>query len=182
MEDNSNKCIECNKDLVKFQKKFCSATCLNNFNWRDNDYRKKQTKSHSGKRGPLSEETRKKIGLANSIALRGYKHTEESRKNNSESKKKLVLEGKHHLWRGGITPINRAIRISFPYRVWRRSVLERDGYKCTWCSTNDKLQADHIKPFSTFPELRFDINNGRTLCIDCHRKTDTWGGKSRIKI
>jgi 5-methylcytosine-specific restriction endonuclease McrA len=44
------------------------------------------------------------------------------------------------------------------------------------------LQADHIKPFAHHPELRFDVNNGRTLCVPCHRKTDTYGGRSRAKV
>lgn len=90
----------------------------------------------------------------------------------------------HHSWKGGITSENEKIRKSFEYRLWRKAVFDRDNYMCIWCgakSGNGKaiiLQADHIKPFSLFPELRFAIDNGRTLCISCHKKTGTWGGKS----
>lgn len=51
-------------------------------------------------------------------------------------------------------------------------------YKCVICGKGGKLQSDHIKPFALYPELRFDVNNGRTLCISCHIKTDTYGGKT----
>jgi len=86
-------------------------------------------------------------------------------------------------WRGGITPLITRLRMSKEYKIWRTSVFERDNYTCIWCgarSGNGKsviLNADHIKPFCDYPELRFVIDNGRTLCIDCHRKTDTFGIK-----
>jgi 5-methylcytosine-specific restriction endonuclease McrA len=41
-----------------------------------------------------------------------------------------------------------------------------------------RLEADHIKPFCRFPELRLVVSNGRTLCKDCHRKTPTWGARA----
>ena len=43
------------------------------------------------------------------------------------------------------------------------------------------FHADHIKDFALFPNLRLDINNGRTLCKSCHRKTDNYGFKKSKK-
>lgn len=63
------------------------------------------------------------------------------------------------------------------HNAWRKAVLERDCYKCVLCGSGESLQADHIKPHSKFPELRREVSNGRTLCKDCHKKTDSYGGK-----
>lgn len=63
-----------------------------------------------------------------------------------------------------------AIRRSGEYNNWRRLVFERDEYTCQSCGQHGGiLNAHHIKPFSKFPDLRLDINNGITLCKDCHR-------------
>lgn len=93
---------------------------------------------------------------------------------------------KCHLWKGGITPLNVKVRHSEEYKLWRESVFKRDNYTCIWCGIkNGKgktiiLHADHIKPFAYYPELRFAIDNGRTLCKSCHEKTDTYGSKIKI--
>ena len=110
------------------------------------------------KTGSLSLEHRKKIGKANS--------------------------GKNsHLWRGGITSKNMKIRTSFEYKLWRTAVFTRDDYICQGCGQRGGiLHADHIKPFSKYPQLRFIIDNGRTLCINCHKETDTYLYKARKAV
>jgi len=93
----------------------------------------------------------------------------------------LVQKGdKNHNWRGGLEDINQVIRHSLEYKLWRESVFKRDKYTCIWCGQyGGRLNADHIKPFSLFPELRFAIDNGRTLCEPCHRTTDTYGNRKK---
>lgn len=90
----------------------------------------------------------------------------------------------NNMWKGGITPINAKIRTSLEYKIWRRSVFERDNYQCIWCGVRSGkgkaviLHADHIKPFAYYPELRFAIDNGRTLCKPCHMTTESYLKKS----
>jgi len=57
------------------------------------------------------------------------------------------------------------------YRLWRDKVFARDGYTCQKCHKYDlKLNAHHIEPFIKNPELRYDLSNGITLCVKCHRE------------
>lgn len=126
-------------------------------------------------------EMRKRIGMAQigrvsteeqklkqSLALKGRVRSKEHRLNQSGDK--------HWNWKGGITPKNRVIRNSLEAKLWRKAVFQRDNYTCIWCSVKGgRLHADHIKQFAFYPELRFAIDNGRTLCEPCHRTTETFG-------
>ena len=119
-----------------------------------------------------SEETKKRMSLA---SVKRWQNP---------SYRKQRIGKNNHLWRGGVTPVYKKIRSSLEYKLWRQSVFERDSYTCIWCGAKSQkgkvvvLQADHIKPFAYFPELRFAIDNGRTLCVDCHKKTDTYMGRA----
>ncbi len=90
---------------------------------------------------------------------------------------------KHYNWQGGITPLNLKIRNSLEYKLWREAVFKRDSFTCQICGIkNVYFHAHHIKPFSLFPKLRFAIDNGQTLCVPCHKMTDTFKGKAKKYI
>jgi len=119
-------------------------------------------------------------------------YTLETRKKMSESHKGKPIWNKglkgynageqHYNWQGGKTALSEKIQNSLEYRTWRLEVFKRDKFTCIWCKQlRGKIEADHIKPKVLYPELIFDINNGRTLCHDCHKKTETYGGRSVYK-
>lgn len=86
----------------------------------------------------------------------------------------------HYMYKHGKTPLRKLAERKVEYREWRIAIFERDNYVCQICKVRGgELQADHIKPWAYFPDLRLSIDNGRTLCVECHRKTDTYGVNGR---
>ena len=86
-----------------------------------------------------------------------------------------------HFWRGGKTKESKRIKTTAEYKKWRAAVFSRDLYKCVKCGSKENIEAHHIKEQSKYPELRFDINNGMTLCHICHKQTDNYGIKAKTK-
>lgn len=135
--------------------------------------------SHKGSAMP--EEQKKEISRAmkgKQNAL-GVKRSTEFKKRLSEYWKgnpnhNLRIDGKGYERRG-----QRMKEMSrLDYRLWRESVFERDSYTCSICGqVGGKLHADHIKPYSLYPESRLDVSNGRTLCKACHKKTESYAWK-----
>ena len=118
----------------------------------------------------LTEESRRKMSEAHIGRKKSPEHCKAiSRANSGE---------KCHFWKGGVTQESKRIRQSAEYATWRKRVLERDNWTCLTCGERGgELHPDHIKPFSLYPDLRFSLENGRTLCAPCHRKTPTYGSK-----
>lgn len=114
---------------------------------------KRQWKDGTRKGGwKLSDESKKKIGLATSRrpgTMLG--RTQE----------------KHWNWKGGISKDVHST--SEPkYKEWRMSIFSRDNFECKICKEKVGIQAHHILKWADYPELRYDINNGITLCLAHH--------------
>lgn len=129
----------------------------------------------------LTEEQRLQKSRKISIANKGKSHThsDEARRKASER-----LRGdRSHFWKGGKTEENKLLRASVEYSIWRKSVFERDIYTCQVCGIHGGyLEADHIKSFAYYPELRFDTSNGRTICRPCHKLTDNYMGRAKRMV
>jgi hypothetical protein len=159
------------------KRKFCSLKC--------------NSLSQRGKKRIFSKKWRENIGNA----MRGKKFTDDHKKKIGLAQKgkkapKLSKYNKLHKgknsnnWKGGISDINARLRMTEKHQRWIQKVLYRDNYTCVKCGSKKDLQADHIKPFSIFPKLRLDINNGQTLCKNCHKiKTkEDWAIIKTIRV
>ena len=102
-------------------------------------------------------------------------HSEEGKRRISSS----CSGPKHWNWRGGQhrNALGRRLRCSYEDRLWREAVFARDGYACQECGRKGRLQAHHVRDYADYPHLRFDVDNGVTLCVECHKATDTFGIK-----
>jgi len=123
--------------------------------------------------------------------IKGRKFTKEHINNMVKSRiEKGTFAGcKNPNWKGGITKLEIQIRETKDYENWRNLIFKRDEYKCKKCGLNkNKLNVHHkisfkeiilknniktVKEAINCKEL-WDINNGETLCLECHKETDSF--------
>lgn len=143
--------------------------------------------------GPEAREKLRQAGLRR-------KHTPEELKKMSESQlgEKNHMWGKrgkdNPMWKGGITPLKIRLRTSLEYIQWRTAIFIRDNFTCQECGQiGGELHAHHKKTLAKLIEEvkvamplfdlhtacllykpLWDINNGITLCKDCHKKTKSY--------
>ncbi len=87
----------------------------------------------------------------------------------------------HGLWRINAKERD-IIKATAEYKKWRKMIFERDEYTCRMCGLEGgMLHADHIKSFLSYPKLRLNVDNGRTLCVQCHKKTPNYGRRAIIE-
>ena len=59
-------------------------------------------------------------------------------------------------------------RKSLKYKEWRNRVKHRDGNACRKCGFEKNLEVHHIKPLKKYPQFALVLDNGITLCGNCH--------------
>lgn len=107
-------------------------------------------------------------------------HSEETRAKMREVNRRNARYGPDNpLWQGGAREKRKQEMRGYQYRDWRNAIFSRDNWTCQCCGVRGGyLEADHIKPWCAFPDLRYDVGNGRIVCRPCHVKLDTHGPKA----
>lgn len=156
--------------------KFCSLNCYHL--WMKGRSNKSSTKFKKGSK--LSEETKNKM-KGRIPWNKGIEWHE--------------MRGKNHpLWKGGKTKLAAAIRTTYEYKKWLHNCLKRDSFTCMKCGNHNSkgnrasLHVHHLEPFSKLLDKMdvdsldkarkcdelWKISNGQTLCIPCHKQTDSY--------
>jgi hypothetical protein len=162
MARNFPKCIDCGCSLKDYRSARCGS-----------DAQKLRDHSHLAVRvKPLSERT--------AMSERMKRMWQEQREYMSSRIRvpKPALRGENHYrWvkdRSKVKTRHERRQFHDPnYKQWCRAVKDRDGWKCKMAAPEceGKIVAHHILPWAAFPELRYKVNNGITLCHHHHPRT-----------
>lgn len=173
-------CLKCNKEFSKSiscskkqwdKRLYCSKSCANSVNAsrdrlkkyiQDNGAWNKGLKGKSGKENPRYSRVDKNCKFCgNNFTVKNYRKDTAlycSRKCKTDDNL-------------GLSSQLERLRRSKDYKIWRDLVYERDNWTCQKCLVRGgKINAHHIQNFSSNEDLRMDIDNGITLCRECHYK------------
>ena len=136
------------------------------------------------KGGTHTPEAKRRIRIARKKQIPptlGFHHSEATKVKMS----KAQIGENGNSWKGGVSRLNELIRKNFKYRQWRCDVYTRDNFICQDCGQRSGiLNAHHNKELTEIIreykiislkealecEEIYNINNGITLCRDCHKK------------
>ncbi len=178
------KCEICSKifsDFISRKRKFCSQKCFHEYKKTlvgeknkcfGKPHKLKGTAIHITKPCEICENDFKskpsyKQRFCSTKCLKKYQGSNISRKIHSEGQ----IGEKGNNWKGGIEKESKRQRLTLNFKLWRESVFKRDDWKCQKCETRGgELHPHHILNFSSHTELRFIVENGITLCVECHKE------------
>ena len=191
-------CLICNKEfdvmpayIKRGDGKFCSSKCFGI--WTSQNQRGENNPSWKGGKIKRICQMCNKVFFVFPAEVKYGRGKFCSRKCQGKWQSKNYRGKNHSAWKGGITPITRLIRESNKYKQWRQNVFIRDDFTCQKCGQiGGNLEAHHKKPFhKLIEEVKkylplldlyegamvytplWDIDNGITLCEECHKKIDT---------
>lgn len=173
-------CIDCGVELRNKKAKRC-ASCHHktqsgegNSNWRGSSVCPQcgGRKTHN-KNVRLCQKCydAQNTGLPKCVSCGGKLSRHELHKKGTGYCRKCFRGARHTRWSQHLTAEERyKTRSVEVYRLWRQTVYARDNYTCQRCgdTKGGNLVAHHLYSYSRYPKLRFEVNNGITLCRDCH--------------
>lgn len=200
MKDIAKYCDCCSQTICNLLKKYNIQT--RKATEHSERTKSKQSKAKKGSAHPNFGKKRPNHSEKMKGRFKGRLYTEEVRKKMSEAKNGLYAGkykgNEHPNWvppneRKGT--LNKNIRRTNEMKDWREAVFARDNWTCQICNKRGGivLHADHIYPLHFLikehdiktltqalnnPSI-WDISNGRTLCLECHKNTETFGTKIR---
>lgn len=156
-------CIQCSKpfEVVKARlstAKFCSYTCRGN--WRKENFTGQNNPNYRGGKMKACQHCGKEFWVIPAMEhkkfcskkcadIGGLRYYGSDNPNYREDARRKNRSGSHH--------------------KWRNAVLSRDKETCQRCgATKVELHAHHLLSYKDYPDRRFDVGNGITLCFECH--------------
>ncbi len=175
-------CVGCGKDFKQkiTNQKYCSYECYHKY-----DLRYKEGENHFGKGIVITEERKKNLSASTK---------QQWKQGVFNDRLKMLRENplrgvEHYNYKNGSGDIRQKIHSLYEYKDWRKAVFARDNYTCQKCGKHGcYLEVHHKRSFSEIlkehnikthleavkcAEL-LDIDNGVTLCVDCHAAIDPY--------
>lgn len=187
MRTPNTKCCICEKPLYRRPadlKKYQGVCCIGC----RSDYYKRKDPSPNLKLG-REKGTNHLKGISKSKESnikRSISHKKWCAENIDKVKKRgLKIRGKNHYnWNGGISDINKAIRLLDEYRKWQKIIKKTYNNKCSVCNSKKNIESHHVLPLSMLIEQNkitnidearaciqlWLVSNGIALCRKCHYK------------
>lgn len=161
--------------------KYCSLSCRSRSRVHSNVTKLKMRVAHIGRQKSIETRARMKAAQqaldhsAKAERLRAWRFLSGHLVPNC--RRQRIASTMKERWRerlhGAEPKYNRGRTRRPGYQAWRRQVFTRDRYTCQRCGQyGGHLEAHHVEPWRDFPERRFDVNNGQTLCYECHVMVD----------